>query len=113
MIKSYAVVMYVSNLGHTAPKFYSSLSLAYRAFIDALSKYEGNRDEVRCLCIGEFDHDSGVCSLYDTAIDVSLDVCDHEAEFDQVLFDMVQTYFTNNEKSMYQLALKIPASGKD
>lgn len=108
--KSFLVVLYEKDAGYRAPVLaYSDKALAWAHYLEMVSKYPGDKSLLHLYICGEFDPfaDKPIM-IYDEFIEITSDVAVASDFFDHYLIDSVNKYLTNNEFSIYTLALKNP-----
>lgn len=108
--KSFLVLVREKDVGYRAPVLaYSDKALAWAHYLEMISKYPGDKSKLQLFICGEFDPFSEKpITIYDDFIEITSDVAAASDFFDHYLIDSVNKYLTNNDLSVYTIALKDP-----
>lgn len=110
-LKSFLVLVHEKNAGYRAPILaYSDKALAWAHFLDMVANYPGDKTALKLFIVGEFDPLSSTpITLYDDFVEIDSDVAFSSDFFDHYLIESVNKYLTDNENSVYTIALKDPS----
>lgn len=108
--KSFLVIVYEKGVGYRAPILaYSDKALAWAHYLEMISKYPGDKSQLHLYICGEFDpFSANPVTIYDDFIEITSDVASASDYFDHYLIDCVNRFLTQNEFSLYTIALKDP-----
>lgn len=108
--KSFLVIVYEKGIGYRAPILaYNDKALAWAHYLEMVSKYPGDKSQLHLYICGEFDpFSTNPVRIYDDFIEISSDAAADSDYFDHYLIDCVNRFLTQNEFSLYTIALKDP-----